>query len=88
ELTEGLERYPQILVNVRVRERVPFSTIPSLQSVIDRVESELGEDGRLLLRYSGTELLARVMIEGASRDSIEGFANEIAAVIRENIGEL
>lgn len=88
ELTEGLERYPQILVNVRVRERVPFSTIPSLLSVIDRVESELGEDGRLLLRYSGTELLARVMIEGASPDSIEGFANEIAAVIRENIGEL
>jgi phosphoglucosamine mutase len=87
ELTTGLERYPQILVNVRVREKVPFSAIPSLQSVIDRVESDLDDNGRLLLRYSGTELLARVMIEGRSHEEIGSFANEIADVIRRNIGE-
>jgi phosphoglucosamine mutase len=86
ELTEGLEHYPQILVNVRVREKRPFSDIPSLQNLITLTESKLGDSGRLLLRYSGTEALARVMIEGQSQSQIEQYAGEIAGVIRQTIG--
>jgi phosphoglucosamine mutase len=87
ELRDGLERYPQVLVNVPVREKISFAAIPALQTVVERVESELGKDGRLLLRYSGTELLARVMIEGASQYKIEEYAKDIADVIRQNIGK-
>ena len=85
-LTAGLERYPQVLVNVKVREKVPFSEIPNLMQATLRVEKQLGENGRLLLRYSGTEALARIMIEGRSQPEIEGYAEELASVIRDAIG--
>jgi phosphoglucosamine mutase len=86
ELTAGLERYPQVLVNVKVKEKVPFSEIPNLMQVTLRIEKELGENGRLLLRYSGTEALARIMIEGRSQPEIEAYADELARLIRDAIG--
>lgn len=86
ELTEGFVRYPQVLVNVRVRERVPFQEVESIARAARETETRLGESGRLLLRYSGTEPLARVMIEGERQDEIEAYAQSLASTIREAIG--
>ena len=86
ELTAGFERYPQILVNVRVREKRPFAEVAAIQEAARRVERELGERGRLLLRYSGTEPLARVMIEGERQEEIERQAEALASVIRSELG--
>jgi phosphoglucosamine mutase len=86
-LTEGFERYPQVLVNVRVREKPPFEEITAVSRAAAEVNAELGDTGRLLLRYSGTEPLARVMIEGQRQDEIERYANTLASVIKETIGE-
>src|SRR5438270_747783 len=85
ELTEGFERYPQVLTNVRVREKVPFEEVAEVARAARDVQARLGEHGRLLLRYSGTEPLARVMIEGQSQEEIERLAEELAAVIRRTL---
>lgn len=82
ELTEGFRRFPQILVNVRVREKLPFDQISSIISLVRKTEEKLGGRGRLLLRYSGTEPLARVMIEGEKQDEIEAYANGLARAIK------
>jgi len=82
----GFEHYPQTLVNVRVREKVPFAELPRVQSAVEGVERQLAQNGRLLLRYSGTERLARVMIEGRSQEEIESYAAQIAETIRQEIG--
>jgi phosphoglucosamine mutase len=79
-------RYPQILVNVNVREKTPFASIPALYEKAIAVEKALNGNGRLLLRYSGTEKLARVMIEGREHDEISDLAESIAAVIRQELG--
>jgi phosphoglucosamine mutase len=86
EATAGFQQYPQTLVNVRVREKVPFDELPSVDSEVRAVEERLSHKGRLLLRYSGTEPLARVMIEGEKQFEIEDYANRIAAAIKREIG--
>jgi phosphoglucosamine mutase len=86
ELTLGFTRYPQVLVNVRVREKRPFEEVEAISRAARDVENQLGETGRLLLRYSGTEALARVMIEGERQDLIEQHANNLASVIRNALG--
>jgi phosphoglucosamine mutase len=86
ELTSGFQRYPQILINVRVREKVSFDELPSVNSVVQDVQNKLSNRGRLLLRYSGTEPLARVMIEGENQTIIENYAAQIAGEIKEVIG--
>ncbi|HEX7177740.1 MAG TPA: phosphoglucosamine mutase [Pyrinomonadaceae bacterium] len=86
ELTEGFVQYPQVLVNVRVREKLPFQEVAEIASAARGVEKELGAGGRLLLRYSGTEPLARVMIEGESQADIERLAGGLAAVIGRSLG--
>ena len=85
ELTEGFERYPQVLTNVRVREKVPFEEVAEVAQAAREVQARLGERGRLLLRYSGTEPLARVMIEGQSQEEVEHLAEELAGVIRRTL---
>jgi phosphoglucosamine mutase len=87
ELTEGFRRYPQVLVNVRVREKVPFEEVGEVARAAHEVRERLGEGGRLLLRYSGTEPLARVMIEGRSQEEIDALAEGLAGVIRRSLGE-
>ncbi|HEX8290728.1 MAG TPA: phosphoglucosamine mutase, partial [Pyrinomonadaceae bacterium] len=87
ELTEGFRRYPQVLVNVRVREKLPFEEVEEVARASREVRERLGEGGRLLLRYSGTESLARVMIEGQSQAEIDALAEGLAAVIRRSLGE-
>ncbi len=86
ELTSGFVKFPQILVNVKVREKRPFEAIAEIAEAAEKTENELGEKGRLLLRYSGTENLARVMIEGENQAGIEAQANHLADVIRRNLG--
>lgn len=86
EMTAGFKQYPQILVNVRVREKVPFTEMPSVQTAVAEVEELLSQKGRLLLRYSGTERLARVMIEGEHQRQIEEYAARIARAIEAEIG--
>ena len=86
EMTAGFKRYPQILVNVRVREAVPFELLGGVNAEVKEVEELLSQRGRLLLRYSGTEPLARVMIEGENQTEIEGYAQKIAKAIEREIG--
>lgn len=86
ELTEGFQTFPQILVNVEVKTKRPFAEVPAIQNLAEEIESQLGSQGRLLLRYSGTEPLARVMIEGKSQNEIEEYATTLAGVIRKTLG--
>ena len=86
ELTEGFHNFPQILVNVEVKVKQPFVEVAAIQKTAREVESELGGTGRLLLRYSGTEPLARIMIEGKSQDEIEKHAAALADVIQQTLG--
>lgn len=87
ELTAELTTYPQLLVNVRVRERKPLEELANVAAEIRRTETEFGEAGRVLVRFSGTEPLARVMVEGPALDRVQYHAQAIAAAIRGEIGE-
>jgi phosphoglucosamine mutase len=82
ELARGLTVFPQTLVNVPVARKPPFETVPELAPLLTSVETRLGDEGRVLLRYSGTEPLARVMIEGPDNTTIEDLAAEIAHLLR------
>jgi len=86
QLTEGFNRLPQVLVNVRVREKIPFEAMPQVQLEVRQIEQSMGDRGRLLLRYSGTEPLARVMIEGEDEGRVNAAANNLAAIIKAEIG--
>jgi phosphoglucosamine mutase len=85
EITTGFTKYPQILVNVKVREKQPFEQVPAIVEAAHQTETELRGKGRLLLRYSGTENLARVMIEGENQSTIEAQANHLAEIIRQSL---
>jgi phosphoglucosamine mutase len=82
ELAAALVTYPQILVNVRVRERADYMKVPAIADAIARVERRVDGQGRVLIRYSGTEPLLRIMIEGRQQDEIATWAEEIAAAVR------
>jgi phosphoglucosamine mutase len=86
ELTAELQVYPQRLVNVRVRERKPLEDLPGVLAEIRAAEDSFGNAGRVLVRFSGTEPLARVMVEGPELDRVEAFAQRIAARIRAELG--
>jgi phosphoglucosamine mutase len=86
ELTAELEIYPQLLVNVRVKERRPLEDMATVRQEIRRMEAEFGPAGRVVVRFSGTEPLARVMVEGPKLDRVEHFAESIAAAIRSELG--
>lgn len=86
EAVTGFVSYPQILVNVRVKEKQPFNDVPQIAEAARKLENELHGEGRLLLRYSGTENLARVMIEGKDQKQIESQANQLADVIKTSLG--
>jgi len=87
ELAEVMIPLPQVLVNVRVRERQDIMTIPTVAAAIKGVEEKLGNEGRVLIRYSGTEPLLRIMLEGQDKYEITGWANEIADLVKHQIGE-
>jgi phosphoglucosamine mutase len=86
ELLAPFRRYPQVLLNVPVGRKPDLATLPAVAAAAERVERTLGDDGRLVLRYSGTEPLARVMIEGPEQGQVAALAEELAAAIRAEIG--
>ncbi len=86
ELAQVMTALPQVLVNVRVRKRVDLKDIAPIKKVIDEVEAELGDNGRVLIRYSGTEPLLRIMLEGPNQSRIEVLADMIADSVKEQIG--
>jgi phosphoglucosamine mutase len=86
ELAKDLVAYPQILINVRVREKVDLSTVPAIAEAVARVEQRLDGQGRLVVRYSGTEPLLRVMLEGPTEHEVRTWAQEIADVVQRELG--
>jgi phosphoglucosamine mutase len=86
ELTQEIEVYPQRLVNVRIKERKRLEDLPGVAAEIRAAEDSFGDSGRVLVRFSGTEPLARVMVEGPDLDRVEAFANRIASQIRAELG--
>jgi phosphoglucosamine mutase len=86
DLASELVTYPQVLVNVRVGRRVPVAEVPAIAAAIDAVERRLGKEGRLLVRYSGTEPLLRIMLEGRDQAEIEAWAHDIANAAKGALG--
>ncbi len=83
-LTSGMSRYPQTMVNVKTPERVNPETVPAIQEAVAAVENELEEQGRVVLRASGTEPVIRVMVEGKNKEQIEILAKRLASVVAES----
>ncbi|MDE3154124.1 MAG: phosphoglucosamine mutase [Acidobacteriota bacterium] len=86
DLASALVTYPQVLINVPVQARVDLATVPAVKAVMTRVTGQLDGTGRLLVRYSGTEPLLRIMLEGRDRAEIQHWGEEIAAAVREHLG--
>ena len=86
ELAMVLERYPQILINVTVKEKPNLDEIGPVKKAIEKVENKLKNKGRVLVRYSGTEMLARVMVEGPVQKEIDKMAKELVSLIKKEIG--
>jgi phosphoglucosamine mutase len=86
ELIADLKVFPQVIVNVRVREKKPLDQIATVTDTIRAAEAELAESGRVVVRYSGTEALARVMIEAESEEAMRRHADRIAAAIQAELG--
>ena len=86
ELVAGFERFPQVLVNVTVAEKRPIESLPSFMQAVDRAEKELDGRGRVLVRYSGTEPKARVMVEGEDERRVTAMAEELAGELKRALG--
>ena len=86
DLASDLTTYPQVLMNLRVHQKVDLATVPGVAAVIDRIESRLTGSGRLLVRYSGTEPLLRVMLEGPNEAEIRRMGQEIIDAVKEHVG--
>ena len=86
ELTADLKTFPQVIVNVHVREKRPLDQIPPVAEAIATAETDLADSGRVVVRYSGTESLARVMIEAESESLMHHHATAIATAIRNELG--
>jgi phosphoglucosamine mutase len=85
ELAAQMVAYPQVLLNVRVKEKRDLRDVPGVAAVMAAVEQRMGGDGRLLVRYSGTEPLLRVMLEGRDQAQIRAWAEEIAEQVRTHL---
>jgi phosphoglucosamine mutase len=85
ELACQLRLFPQVLINVAVENKKPFESLPEVSHAVARAESALGGRGRVLLRYSGTESLARVMVEGEDAATVRALAEEIANVVEKEL---
>ncbi|MEN6616478.1 MAG: phosphoglucosamine mutase [Syntrophorhabdus sp.] len=86
ELADLMEIYPQKLINVDVKTKPDLSTIPEIAGVIECVEKELGDNGRVLVRYSGTQNMCRVMVEGPTDEITETHCTQIAEIVRASLG--
>ena len=86
QLTAGFQRFPQVLLNVPVAEKKPIASLPEVAKAVQRVEKELDGRGRVLIRYSGTEPKARVMVEGEDEQRVREYAAELAERIARALG--
>jgi phosphoglucosamine mutase len=86
ELIADLKNFPQVILNVKVREKKPLDSLPTVVEKIRAAEDELRDSGRVVIRYSGTEALARVMIEAESEEAMTRHAEAIAEAIRAELG--
>ena len=86
KLAKVMQKFPQVLINIPVREKRDLDEMPSVRNVVEKVEQALGGRGRVYIRYSGTEALARVMVEGQDLAQVEGYANDIADAVRSALG--
>jgi len=86
DLARGFEKFPQILINVRVRKKRDYSKIAEIQKEIEAASKNLGERGRVVIRYSGTEPVVRIMLEGEKETEIKKYAETIAARFQEKLG--
>jgi phosphoglucosamine mutase len=85
-LVSGFKDFPQTIVNVRVKSKPPLESLPEVVRALSEANSTLGENGRIVLRYSGTEQLARVMVEAEHHSDVQRFSESIAAALRSSIG--
>ena len=85
-LVEGLKDYPQVIVNVKVKSKPPLDSLPEVSRALEEAKATLGDNGRVVLRYSGTEPLARVMVEAEHQLDVERFSESIAAALRKEVG--
>ena len=85
-LIDGLKDYPQTIVNVKVRSKPPLDSLPEVARALSEAQSALGETGRIVLRYSGTEPLARVMVEAEHDSDVQLYSQSLANVLRNSIG--
>jgi phosphoglucosamine mutase len=85
KLAEVMRKFPQILINIKVKRKAPLEEIPELKNIISKVEKELGEQGRVLVRYSGTQPICRVMLEGPTESETEKLAKAIARVVEDEL---
>ena len=86
DLIGDLKVFPQVIQNIRVREKVPFSQVPEIQREIEAAERDLDGNGRVVVRYSGTEALARVMVEAETEEKMKALAGNIAGAIKNALG--
>jgi phosphoglucosamine mutase len=86
ELAQVMTALPQVLVNVRVKKKKDITTFPEIAALIADIEGKLNDEGRILIRYSGTEPLLRIMLEGVDSGEIQAWAEEIAGLVRARIG--
>jgi phosphoglucosamine mutase len=86
ELAKIMNVFPQSLINVDTKSRPEISTVPEIVSVIKAIEQKLGDRGRVLVRYSGTQNMCRVMVEGPTQDETLKYCKQIADVVREKLG--
>jgi phosphoglucosamine mutase len=87
ELISDLKVFPQRIQNIRVREKVPLDQVPEVKHAIESAQRELNGDGRIVVRYSGTEALARVMVEAESEEKMNALTDGIAGAIKKTLGE-
>jgi phosphoglucosamine mutase len=85
-LISGLKDYPQTIVNVRVKTKPPLDSLPGVSRALAEAQSALGDSGRVVLRYSGTEPLARVMVEAEHDADVQRYSQSVAEALRQSIG--
>lgn len=86
ELTSLVPLNPQLLINIEVKSKPELHTVPEIQQAISQTKRELGENGRILVRYSGTQPICRIMVEAPTRDMTESYAQKIADLVQKHLG--
>ena len=82
ELTKCMKKFPQVIINVDVKKKIDFEVMPNVMEKINKAKKKLKDNGRVIVRYSGTQNIARIMVEGDNEKEINKYADEIADEIR------